>query len=100
MFRGPTSSAIANKSRFSGTRAGVKESISLVKTIAKQHQAGNFEFATSPEDQLTLWSARKEALWSMLALRKEGEDVWSTDVAVPLSRLPDIIGAFVHFCAI
>ena len=27
----------------------------------------------------------------MLALRKEGEDVWSTDVAVPMSRLPDII---------
>ncbi|KIW07485.1 glycolate oxidase, subunit GlcD, variant [Verruconis gallopava] len=77
--------------KFSGTRAGVKESISLVKNIAKQHHAGNFEFARSPEDQHTLWSARKEALWSMLALRKEGEDVWSTDVAVPLSRLPDII---------
>ena len=29
----------------------------------------------------------------MLALRnKEGMEVWSTDVAVPLSRLPDIIG--------
>lgn len=28
----------------------------------------------------------------MLALRKEGDEVWSTDVAVPLSRLPDIIG--------
>jgi D-lactate dehydrogenase (cytochrome) len=28
----------------------------------------------------------------MLALREEGHDVWSTDVAVPLSRLPDIIG--------
>jgi hypothetical protein len=29
----------------------------------------------------------------MLALRdKEGMELWSTDVAVPLSRLPDIIG--------
>lgn len=28
----------------------------------------------------------------MLALRKDGAEVWSTDVAVPLSRLPDIIG--------
>jgi D-lactate dehydrogenase (cytochrome) len=27
----------------------------------------------------------------MMALRKEGSEVWSTDVAVPLSRLPDII---------
>ncbi|KAF3903315.1 hypothetical protein AA313_de0200568 [Arthrobotrys entomopaga] len=39
-----------------------------------------------------LWSARKEALWSMLALREKSGDVWSTDVAVPLSRLADIIG--------
>jgi D-lactate dehydrogenase (cytochrome) len=78
--------------KFSGTKAGVKENIGLVKAIAKQHQAGNFEFATSPQEQRDLWSARKEALWSMLALRKEGQDVWSTDVAVPLSRLPDIIG--------
>ena len=76
----------------------MKESISLVKQIASQHQAGNFEFATTPEDQMELWSARKEALWSMLALRKEGEDVWSTDVAVPLSRLPDIIGMSVRDC--
>ena len=63
-----------------------------MKNIAKQHRAGDFEFASNPEDQRILWSARKEALWSMLALRKENEDVWSTDVAVPLSRLPDIIG--------
>jgi len=27
----------------------------------------------------------------MLALKEEGQEVWSTDVAVPLSRLPDII---------
>jgi len=27
----------------------------------------------------------------MLALKREGDDVWSTDVAVPLSRLADII---------
>ena len=30
-------------------------------------------------------------VWSMLSLRKEGSEVWSTDVAVPISRLPDII---------
>jgi D-lactate dehydrogenase (cytochrome) len=46
----------------------------------------------SPEEQETLWSARKESLWSMLAMRKGDEEMWSTDVAVPLSRLADIIG--------
>lgn len=77
--------------KFSGTKAGVQENIELVKTIAKAHKSGNFEFAMNAEEQKTLWSARKESLWSMLALRREGDEVWSTDVAVPISRLPDII---------
>ncbi|KAI9863066.1 MAG: hypothetical protein M1824_000754 [Vezdaea acicularis] len=77
--------------KFSGTKAGVEESISTVKAITKCHKAGDFEFARDAEEQKTLWSARKEALWSMLALREKGSEVWSTDVAVPLSRLSDII---------
>ncbi|KAI9829423.1 MAG: hypothetical protein M1819_006360 [Sarea resinae] len=77
--------------KFSGTKAGVQENIKLVRAIASSHKSGEFEFATTKKDQETLWSARKQVLWSMLALRKEGEELWSTDVAVPLSRLPDII---------
>ncbi|KAI9769434.1 MAG: hypothetical protein M1840_004136 [Geoglossum simile] len=77
--------------KFSGTKAGVQENIGLVKAIAKAHKAGEFEFARDAHEQQTLWSARKEALWSMLALRGKGAEVWSTDVAVPLSRLADII---------
>ncbi|KAF2741262.1 D-lactate dehydrogenase mitochondrial precursor [Polyplosphaeria fusca] len=77
--------------KFSGTKAGVHESVKLVRSIARTHNSGDFEFAIDAEEQKTLWSARKESLWSMLALREEGHDVWSTDVAVPLSRLPDII---------
>jgi len=77
--------------KFSGTKGGVQENITHVKTIAKMHKSGDFEFAIDAEEQKTLWSARKESLWSMLALRTEGLEVWSTDVAVPLSRLPDII---------
>ncbi|KAI9655773.1 MAG: hypothetical protein M1821_005208 [Bathelium mastoideum] len=77
--------------KFSGTKAGVQENIGLVRKLASMHNAGHFEFAKTEQEQQELWSARKEALWSMLALRKEGQDVWSTDVAVPISRLPDII---------
>lgn len=66
-----------------------------MKPIAKTHKSGDFEFAINAEERKTLWSARKGSLWSMLALRnKEGMKVWSTDVAVPLSRLPDIIEGF------
>ncbi|KAA8896077.1 D-lactate dehydrogenase mitochondrial precursor [Sphaerosporella brunnea] len=77
--------------KFSGTKAGVLDNISTVKEIAKKHRAGNFEFAKDEKEAKLLWSARKESLWSMLALRKSGQEVWSTDVAVPLSRLADII---------
>ncbi|KAI5801679.1 hypothetical protein DFH27DRAFT_65256 [Peziza echinospora] len=77
--------------KFSGTKAGVKDNIASVQTIAKSYNCGNFEFAKSVEEQKALWSARKESLWCMLALRGEGQEVWSTDVAVPLSRMADLI---------
>ncbi|KAJ4865060.1 FAD binding domain-containing protein [Trichoderma breve] len=77
--------------KFAGTKAAVQEHIKLVEKITEANKGGDFEFAKDKQEQELLWSARKESLWSMLALRKEGEDVWSTDVAVPFSRLADII---------
>ncbi|TLS22562.1 uncharacterized protein PpBr36_09682 [Pyricularia pennisetigena] len=77
--------------KFSGTKAGVKENIGRVQQITKANKGSNFEFAKDEREQKLLWSARKESLWSMLALRKEGQEVFSTDVAVPFSRLADLI---------
>ncbi|KAL2149900.1 hypothetical protein VTH82DRAFT_7576 [Thermothelomyces myriococcoides] len=77
--------------KFSGTKASVKENINKVQKITKANKGSNFEFAKDAKEQKLLWSARKESLWSMLSLRKDGEEVWSTDVAVPFSRLADII---------
>lgn len=78
--------------KFSGTKRGVDEDVSIVKGITRSFEGSDFEFASTAEDQYTLWSARKEALWSMHAMRADNEELWSTDVAVPLSRLADIIG--------
>lgn len=61
--------------KFAGTQAGVKECIERVKTLASKNGGSDFEFAKDAQEQKLLWSARKESLWSMLALRKEGEDV-------------------------
>ncbi|OQE38463.1 hypothetical protein PENCOP_c008G06130 [Penicillium coprophilum] len=77
--------------KFSGTVAGVEDSINLTTQLAKGNNAQSFEFARDDREAHDLWSARKQSLWSMMALRKEGSEVWSTDVAVPISRLPDII---------
>lgn len=81
--------------KFSGTQAGVADSIDLTKNLAKGNNAEAFEFAKNEKEAHDLWSARKQSLWSMMALRKEGSEVWSTDVAVPISRLPDIIGKLI-----
>ena len=61
--------------KFAGTKSSVRENINQVKRIAKAHKGGEFEFAKDEQEQKLLWSARKESLWSMLALRKEGEEV-------------------------
>ena len=77
--------------KFTGTNAGIQENINLTKSIAQSHKGGDFEFAKNEEESGLLWSARKQALWSMLSLKKEGHEVWSTDVAVPMSRLADLV---------
>ncbi|KAL9125839.1 MAG: hypothetical protein Q9217_005014 [Psora testacea] len=78
--------------KFAGTPNGVKEQIDMVKKISKAQGSKSFDFAKSKDEAAELWSARKDALWSVMAKRREDSDhVWTTDVAVPISRLPDII---------
>jgi D-lactate dehydrogenase (cytochrome) len=77
--------------KFAGTANGVKEQIALVRELARQSGGKAFDFAKTEDEQHELWSARKEALWSTMAVKKDGDHVWTGDVAVPMSRLPDII---------
>ncbi|CAD6566539.1 MAG: D-lactate ferricytochrome c oxidoreductase [Alectoria sarmentosa] len=78
--------------KFSGTKSAVQESVGLVQTLAKSKGSKSFDFAKDADEAAELWSARKEALWSVMAKRRDESDhVWTTDVAVPISRLPDII---------
>lgn len=77
--------------KFAGTPNGVKEQIAQVQGMAKQAGCKTFEFAKNQDEQDELWSARKEALWSTMAVKKDGDRVWTGDVAVPMSRLPQLI---------
>ena len=78
--------------KFTGTPSGVKEQIKIVQGLAKSTNSQTFEFAKNDDEMKELWSARKEALWSVMAMRRnESDHIWTTDVAVPISRLPDII---------
>jgi D-lactate dehydrogenase (cytochrome) len=53
----------------------------------------NFRFASTDEEKEELWTARKVALWSTLdagrALYGNDAQIWTTDVAVPISKLVD-----------
>lgn len=79
--------------KFSGTTDGIKSDVlrvgEIVKTVAGDDVP--FHFAKTKQDEHDLWSARKEALFTMVTTRPPGTVVWSTDVAVPLSRLAEII---------
>ena len=78
--------------KFTGTPSAVKEQIVIVQKLAKSQGSKSFDFARNAEEAGDLWSARKQALWSVMAMRRDESDhVWTTDVAVPISRLPDII---------
>ncbi|KAJ4987612.1 glycolate oxidase [Stagonosporopsis vannaccii] len=79
--------------KFAGTPSSVKEQVAQVQGMAKKAGSVSFEFAKTEQEKEDLWQARKEALWSVMA-KGEGNDdiaVWTTDVAVPISILPQII---------
>ncbi|KAB8232279.1 FAD-binding oxidoreductase [Aspergillus alliaceus] len=78
--------------KFSGAPDEVKEKISIVQKLAESANNKTFTFARSADEVDELWSARKVALWSIMQMKQQPTDrVWTTDVAVPMSRLPDII---------
>ena len=77
---------------FHGSTAAVEEQAATVGELATAHGGGGFEFATATEDRTRLWKARHDAFWAVKA-RYPGLDVIATDVAVPISRLADVVEA-------
>jgi D-lactate dehydrogenase (cytochrome) len=59
--------------KFSGTVASVDDNIDSVRGIVRAYEPGEFEFAKDEKERELLWSARKESLYSLLAMRKDGE---------------------------
>jgi D-lactate dehydrogenase (cytochrome) len=75
---------------FHGTDASVDEQVSLVKAIAHDFGAGDFQWAARPEDMTKLWQARHDAYYAALALRPGCKGI-ATDVCVPISCLAECI---------
>lgn len=78
--------------KFSGrTQEGVNGDISQVRNIIQSNNPQKYFFAKNKDEESSLWAARKEALWTMTSIKPEGHSIWSTDVAVPISRLAEIV---------
>ncbi len=75
---------------FHGSERGVVEQVEQVKAIAADNGAGDFRWATRPEDRSRLWQARHDAFYACLALRPGAKGL-ATDVCVPISRLAECI---------
>ncbi|KAH8551711.1 FAD linked oxidase [Umbelopsis sp. PMI_123] len=77
--------------KFSGPdKVQVERDIKVVSEIVSKHKGGKFKYAKTEAEKEELWEGRKAALWSS-ALLKPGCSIWTTDVVVPVSRLPDLI---------
>lgn len=68
--------------------------IKRVQKIAEKHKTLKFKSSNNEEDNFELWQARKVALWSTIDIGKSMDkniQVWTTDVAVPISQLSAIL---------
>ncbi|RLN92926.1 hypothetical protein BBJ28_00015209 [Nothophytophthora sp. Chile5] len=73
-----------------GSPAEVEEQSALVVEIANDFEAKDIELATDAEERKKLWSGR-HAAWYATMNQMPGSRGLSTDVAVPFSKLADVI---------
>ncbi|KAN0118676.1 FAD-linked oxidase-like protein [Russula decolorans] len=73
------------------TPAALSESVEVAKKTVKKHGGDNFWPARTQEEAEAIWTDRKNGLYSSLAYAGEGARAWTTDVCVPISRLPQLV---------
>ena len=73
---------------FHGNQAAVQEDANLTAEICAEHGGQGFAHSLDPNERARLWEARHHA-WFALKAAYPGKHMFSTDVAVPISRLPE-----------
>lgn len=75
----------------------IKEQLKLIEKISKEHNLISFEKSKNEEENEILWGARRAGLWSTFEFGKKVLDdkndvqIWTTDFAVPISNMSDLI---------
>lgn len=79
--------------KFQGSPSSISETRETVKKIVRRYGSSHFESARDAEESEELWSHRKIALWSSLGwMEDERARAWTSDVCVPPSELPALVG--------
>ncbi|NWX68728.1 LDHD protein, partial [Alca torda] len=73
-----------------GSRHGLAEQQRQMEEIVRLNGGSSLAWAEEPEERGRLWAMRHSAWYAALALRP-GCQGYSTDVCVPISRLPDVL---------
>lgn len=73
------------------TPASLAEAVDVVKRIVKKHGGDKFWPAQNEEEAEAMWTDRKNGHYAGLAYAGEGAKAWSTDVCVPISKLPQLV---------
>jgi len=76
--------------KFQGSTQTLKDTAATVKRIVEKHGGTGFALAKSDQEADDLWANRKYGLWSTMALIPDAR-CWTTDVCVPVSRLPELV---------
>lgn len=79
------------------TKQSINQDTAIIKLIAQHNHLIKFETSQNEEENVLLWGARRNGLWSTIdhgsKVLDDPDDVqvWTTDIAVPLSCLPLVI---------
>lgn len=79
------------------SKEGIQEQLDLIRKISAEHGNLSIEQSNNEEENGILWSARRNGLWSTYDYGSEILDdpndvqIWTTDIAVPISHLTDVI---------
>ncbi|OXB54289.1 hypothetical protein ASZ78_002916 [Callipepla squamata] len=73
-----------------GSQRGLAEQQQQAEELVQLHSGSVLAWAWAPEERERLWTARHNAWFAALALRP-GCQGYSTDVCVPISRLPNVV---------
>jgi D-lactate dehydrogenase (cytochrome) len=78
--------------KFQGSPSSIAETSKLVHGIVKSHGAELFQSARSVQEAAELWNHRKVGFWSTFEwVDDPNTKIWSTDVCVPRSKLPQLV---------